>query len=27
KQIQVAVGYSDASGAASTTDVSVRYNF
>ena len=27
KQIQVAVGYSDASGSASTTDVSVRYNF
>lgn len=27
KQIQVAVGYSDASGAASTTDISVRYNF
>ena len=27
KQIQVAVGYSDASGAASTTDVAVRYNF
>ena len=27
KQIQIAVGYSDASGAASTTDVSVRYNF
>ena len=27
KQIQVAVGYSDASGAASTTDIAVRYNF
>ena len=27
KQIQIAVGYSDASGSASTTDVSVRYNF
>ena len=27
KQIQVAVGYSDASGSASTTDISVRYNF
>ena len=27
KQIQVAVGYSDATGAASTTDISVRYNF
>ena len=27
KQIQVAVGYSDASKAASTTDISVRYNF
>jgi hypothetical protein len=27
KQIQLAVGYSDASGAASTTDISVRYNF
>ena len=27
KQIQVAVGYSDASSAASTTDVAVRYNF
>ena len=27
KQIQVAVGYSDASGSASTSDISVRYNF
>ena len=27
KQIQLAVGYSDASGSASTTDISVRYNF
>ena len=27
KQIQVAVGYSDAQGSASTTDISVRYNF
>ena len=27
KQIQVAVGYSDAQGQASTTDISVRYNF
>jgi hypothetical protein len=27
KQIQVAVGYSDASKSASTTDISVRYNF
>lgn len=27
KQIQVAVGYSDATGAASTTDIAVRYNF
>ncbi len=27
KQIQVAVGYSDASGSASTTDIAVRYNF
>jgi len=27
KQIQVAVGYADASGAASETSVSVRYNF
>jgi hypothetical protein len=27
KQIQVAVGFSDAQGAASTTDISVRYNF
>lgn len=27
KQIQLAVGYSDASGFASTTDISVRYNF
>ena len=27
KQIQVAVGFVDASGSASTTDISVRYNF
>ena len=27
KQIQLAVGFSDASGSASTTDISVRYNF
>ena len=27
KQIQVAVGYSDASKSASTTDIPVRYNF
>jgi hypothetical protein len=27
KQIQVAVGYSDAQGSASTSDISVRYNF
>jgi hypothetical protein len=27
KQIQLAVGYSDAQGQASTTDISVRYNF
>ena len=27
KQIQLAVGYSDASGSASTTDIAVRYNF
>ena len=27
KQIQVAFGYSDASGSASTSDISVRYNF
>lgn len=27
KQIQVAVGYSDADGSPSTTDISVRYNF
>ncbi len=27
KQIQLAVGYSDAQGAASTSDITVRYNF
>ena len=27
KQIQLAVGYSDAQGSASTSDISVRYNF
>ena len=27
KQIQIAVGYSDAQGANSTSDISVRYNF
>ncbi|MSS99489.1 MAG: hypothetical protein CK541_02990 [Opitutia bacterium] len=27
KQIQLAVGYSDAQGAASTSDLTVRYNF